>query len=86
MFLIDPATSIARIESQKSEGLDYSALCVGLNTRDTHEDLQKLLDRYKEFQGSNGKIRRLLITGSLEDTFQSVLAELNLDKHKNGRS
>jgi thymidylate kinase len=84
MFLITPETSLARIGTQRDEGLDYSHLCVGLNTRDTLEGLGQLYAKYVAFQKEKPKINEIHVTGNLDGTIHAVLKRIELKKIKNG--
>ncbi|MGV8142247.1 MAG: hypothetical protein ACP5NS_01270 [Candidatus Pacearchaeota archaeon] len=82
LFLVEPATSLARVHTQRDEGLDYSYMCVGLNTRDTPVELGGLFDRYTALQRANSGIVGVYAGGSAEDTLQSVLRTIESEKVK----
>lgn len=83
LFLVEPATSLARIGSQRDEGLDYSHMCVGLNTRDTIEELGRVFDQYTALQRAKNGIVSVYAGGSATDTLQSVLSVIASTKVKN---
>ena len=85
LFLVEPATSLARVHTQRDEGLDYSHMCVGLNTRDTPIELGGLFDRYTALQRANNGIVGVYAGGSAEDTLQSVLRTIESEKVKRQR-
>lgn len=84
IFLVDPTTSLARIGSQRGEDLDYSHMCVGLNTRDNVAELGRLFDQYSALQRAKKGIVSVYTGGSAEDTLQSALREIASKKVKNG--
>ncbi len=85
LFLVEPATSLARVHMQRDEGLDYSHMCVGLNTRDTPVELGGLFDRYTALQRANNGIVGVYAGGSAEDTLQSALRAIESEKVKRQR-
>lgn len=85
LFLTDPATSLARVHTQRDEGLDYSHMCQGLNTRDTVGELGQLFDRYAALQGVKNGIVSLYVGGSAEDTLQAAIRAIEAEKVKRAR-
>src|SRR3989344_1722911 len=83
LFLVDPATSIARIKSQKDEGLEYSYLCAGLNTREGVAGLSRLFDSYIALQAAKTKVVRVYADGNVNDTLDSALKNIASKKVKN---
>ncbi|MEK6909279.1 MAG: hypothetical protein AABX23_04475 [Nanoarchaeota archaeon] len=83
IFLVDPTTSLARIGSQRDEGLDYSHMCVGLNTRDNVAELGRLFDQYSALQRAKKGIISVYTGGSATDTLQSALRVIASTKVKN---
>ena len=72
LFRITPETSLARWEEQQAKGMDYSALCAGLDTRDRIEGLQMLQAKYE----SLGK-RAGFIPVNAEQSQEAVTYHLN---------
>ncbi|MEK6915545.1 MAG: hypothetical protein AABW89_03325 [Nanoarchaeota archaeon] len=86
LFMVEPATSLARIHSQRDEGLDYSYMCAGINTRDNMGELTKLFDRYAQFQIAKPEIIRVNAYGSKEETRILVLEKIASKRVKNDGS
>lgn len=85
LFMVDPVTSLARVHSQRDEGLDYSHMCAGLNTRDNVAELTNLFDRYATFQQTKPEIVRVDAYGSLEENLKLVLEKIASKRVKNDR-
>lgn len=83
LFMIDPATSLARVHSQRDEGLDYSHMCAGLNTRDSPSELTKLFQRYATFQQTKPEIVRVDAYGSPGENLNLVLGKIASKRVKN---
>lgn len=83
LFMIDPVTSLARVQNQRDEGLDYAHMCAGLNTRDNVAELTNLFDRYTTFQQTKPEIVRVDAYGSPEENVRLVLGKIASKRVKN---
>lgn len=84
LFMIDPRTSLERIPGQRDEGLDYSHMCAGLNTRDNVVELTKLFDMYARFYMTKPEIVRVDAYGSPQENLNEVLGKIASKRVKNG--
>ena len=86
LLSVHPKVSISRIDSQRSQGLDNSHLCTGMNTREDPEELTRLIHEYNRIKDENPRI--IVINGEapkgkVYKKVRSVIKrKLNGDKKK----
>ena len=83
LFLVDPEISEQRKRAQRSEGLDYSHLCDGLETNDELEGLRKLFRSYSDFGDRKTGVTKVLTKGNLGTVVDSVGRIIFSEKVKN---
>ncbi len=79
LFLVDPATSLSRVESQMVNGLDNSHFCKGMSKRDDFKGLSELIPAYVKEASQYKNITQIFSNESEDEVYKKVCLVIGMN-------